>query len=547
MNFDPVTDYAMQVLKGDITANERVIAACSRHMADLENPDFVFDQDVLSRLDAFINRLVVADGHHLHGEAFSLQPFQWFIWGSILAWRYREGDGIRFKQGWVEMGRGAGKSTSAALVELFVAHENPGAEIMCLANKADQARLAFNAARDLATMGKDLGFSCYANRIEHENRATIKVQASKVHTLDGLKCRFFCLDETSEARDDYFAKVISALPKLRDAQMVSITTPGPVQLGKESVYYQTRRIAEKALAEPNEFPGVFAYLAGVDEEDDLADEGCWIKGNPALGHITPLDDYRRAFKEYAATDRLGDWERYQLCRYSLVGLDWIGLETWQELESDWEVSERSGKVYCGLDLSKSFDLSTLSAVWWNGDEAWLAQWHYVPRPEPNAKHKTYESLLPAWELLPNVEICDGGIEYEKIEAKIQELRNCFDVVDVGLDALGGIRPTLQKWQDVAKIPLLEIPQTIQHIGPATMMFEHLVKRKKLNVKPDPVWNHCLSNLRLITGINGDRRPVKDRSTGVIDACVSAILAVYTLSFHGGDQAGAYNNIEDLAI
>jgi phage terminase large subunit-like protein len=545
--FDPVSHYARAVIAGGVVTNERVRLACSRHIADLDDPDLMFDLALLERLRDFVAKLKVSDGHHLHGDGFTLLPFQWFIWGSILAWRYRSSGGIRFKQAWVEMGRGGGKSTSAALIELFVASESPGAEIMCLANKADQARLAFNAARDLATMGDDLGFTCLANRIDHKNRSTIKVQASKVHTLDGLKCRLYVLDETSEARDDYFAKVISALPKLRDAQMVSITTPGSAVLGKESVYYQTRRIAEKALADPKEYPGVFAYLAGVDELDELGDETCWIKGNPSLGHIVSLEDYRRAYKEYIASDRAGDWERYQLCRYSLLGLDWIGLDTWKELESEWDICDRVGKVYCGLDLSKSFDLSTLSAVWWNGDEAWLAQWHFIPRPEPGAKHKTYESLLPAWELLPNVDVCAGGVEYERIEAKIQELRGLFEVVDVGLDALGGIRPILQRWQDVAKIPLLEIPQTIQHIGPATMMFEHLVKRKKLNVRHDPIMNHCLSNVRIITGINGDRRPVKDRSTGVIDAIVSAILGVYTLSFHGGDQAGAYNDLSDIAI
>ena len=144
------TDYAKDVLAGRIVVNNNVMMAAKRHMHDLTRNDIYFDEKELERFNEFVAQLEVADGHELTGEKIVMLPWQSFLLGSILCWKFTETDGFRFKQAYCEVARGAGKSTMCGVLLLYIAMFWEGSDNLVLANKMDQARQAYDAANKIA-------------------------------------------------------------------------------------------------------------------------------------------------------------------------------------------------------------------------------------------------------------------------------------------------------------------------------------------------------------------------------------------------------------
>lgn len=117
---DDVTAYALDVVAGDIVAGPHVRAACRRHLKDLEaghERGLFFDvaaaQDFFDFCETLCTVLVEGSTHPL-----ILSPAQRFITGSIFGWK-REDGWRRFRQAFIEMGKGNGKSPLAAAVGLY--------------------------------------------------------------------------------------------------------------------------------------------------------------------------------------------------------------------------------------------------------------------------------------------------------------------------------------------------------------------------------------------------------------------------------------------
>ena len=354
------TDYAKDVLAGRIVVNNNVMMAAKRHMHDLTRKDIYFDEKELERFNDFVAELEVADGHELTGEKIVMLPWQSFFLGSVLCWKFSETDGFRFKQAYCEVARGAGKSTMMGVLLLYIAMFWEGSDNLVLANKMDQARQAYDAANKIANRAfgdwraedeDEARHAEYETTIRETrcrvSKARFRPMASKTGTLDGTKAILYVCDETAEAKEDYMQKVVSALPKLRDSFMVSVTTPGSPELGLDSPYYTRRRVAEEALKPENwDELDVFAVFYGLDEDDDFRDESTWIKAQPSLNHVIPISNYRRLLKEYTAQDALDNWERYQCCRYSLQGLQWIQLSEWRTANGKVDRPPPGTPIYC---------------------------------------------------------------------------------------------------------------------------------------------------------------------------------------------------------
>ena len=543
--------YVDDVLSGRQAAPQRVIEACRRSKELSEAPDVYFDETALSSFIELAETFVIADGHTLDGQTVTLAPWQVWAVGSMIAWKYHSDGAVIHKQGWLEVGRGAGKSALAALIAIWSCVAYPGGDVSILAGKQDQAALILESVKMfLEHSDHGLDYDCKKWEVTI-GRSVIRALSAKTHTLDGLRSRLYLLDEGHEYRDDVFAKVISALPKSANAQMLSVSTPGGTDLGLESVYYRTRTVAEESLKDFSKLRSVFAALYGIDPYDDIEDTSCWVKGQPALGHLISLDDYYRAYETYKAQNREGDWERYQLCRYSLRTVGWLGAEVVDSASADLRIEDFYGeKAYIGLDLSKSFDLSSMCIQFWKDQKCTSFNYHWVPAQGARDGYRAHASLIPEWSNYDFVEIVNTPtIDYDKIRDRLLWACEHFDIESecIGVDALGGLKPVLQEWEQTYDLPLIGIPQTITVIGPATYSFESLIREGKLTMRRDPVFEHCVNNVQLMVGANGDRRPTKEKSTGVIDAVIANIQATAIAIDRGAMTPPAYRTEADIII
>ena len=153
---DPVTTYARKVISGKIIAGPHVRDACRRHLKDIdEGParGLFFDLDAVKRAVGFFLDVLRLNGGEYEGKPYALLIWQIFIVGSLFGWKGPDGY-RRFRVGYVETGKGSGKSPLAAGIGLYglVADGEARAEIYAAATKKDQAMILFRdavAMRDL--------------------------------------------------------------------------------------------------------------------------------------------------------------------------------------------------------------------------------------------------------------------------------------------------------------------------------------------------------------------------------------------------------------
>ena len=351
--------YVTGVIDGSITTNVRVKAACKRHVMFRQNKDYYFDSDIVDRFVEFAEKLTVSDGHHLTGNNLVLVDWQVYTLGSMLGWKYVDNNGVLHRQGWVECSRGAGKTAMLAVIAIFMAIELKGCDVILLSNKIEQADICLDSCKRFLDECHMVPF-VIKHRSVDIGKSTIKTYSASLHSLDGLRARLYIIDEGAEAKKDVFSKIISALPKSRDSQMISITTPCSAEVGLESIYYVNKRVAEDCLKDHSKLHHIFGYLAGIDAGDDIADETCWIKGNPSLGHLVTIKDYRRAFESYKSQSKEHDWERFQLCRYASDDTGWIPPKDIKEVTTNLDIMDFVGEeCYIGIDFSKSFDITSM--------------------------------------------------------------------------------------------------------------------------------------------------------------------------------------------
>jgi phage terminase large subunit-like protein len=432
----------------------------------------------------------------------------------------------------------------------------------------DQARQAYDAANKIANRAfgdwraedeDEARHAEYETTIRETrcrvSKARFRPMASKTGTLDGTKAILYVCDETAEAKEDYMQKVVSALPKLRDSLMISVTTPGSPELGLDSPYYTRRRVAEEALKPENwDELDVFALFYGLDEDDDFRDESTWIKAQPSLNHVIPISNYRRLLKEYTAQDALDNWERYQMCRYSLQGLQWIQLKEWRTANGPVERPPLGTPIYAAVDFSKSFDLTSLAYGFWL-EGKFHVKWHHWAIKDPHIEgvKRHYQRFVENWDRYENVTICNHQVQYDAVKEKLEELKTWGNLKRVGYDALGGMKTSVQTWGDIDEnynpetdLPMWSMPQTIMVMGPSTYLAESFLRHRNLVISPDPVVEYALANVQLEKNINGDRRPCKLKSMGIIDPVVAMVCLFGVIIREGAERPGAYSDLGNIA-
>jgi phage terminase large subunit-like protein len=566
--FDPHA-FPRGVIAGEIVANENITKAARRWMADLERDDIYFDHDDWLRYEAMLNDLVINDGHQLSGQKFELLPWQAWCFGAAF-WRRRACGNRRYKQIAIEVARGAGKTTAASTLLLYFASQIERSTTWILANTVQQAQVAYQSARAFAEdawgdcndpdVGDESGWVTTKLELRcRESRGIIGTKAAKVTTLDGLKGVVYFVDESSEQTSDWLSKITSGLEKNIHALMISVTTPGSAQAGRDSPYYTKRRSWEASLEEEDWDMSCFAAFFGLDEEDDMIDGGpaVWLKANPSLGHTIPIDSYHRQLATYQAEGNLETFERMQCCRFSTLGLKFIGGPLWEENQGDPpEYPDPHVPVYAALDLSLSFDVSSLTYGWWEGKKFCMRWNHWVIEQAPGEGKRDYQRHLNAWREYPHVTVCDHEVQYPQIHERLWELKQRTNLKRVGFDAMGGMKVNMEGWGDLedgynaeTDLPMWKYPQTMVMLGPPTHGLEYAAKSRILCLQPCKVAEYALANVALEGNINGHYRPTKSphKSRGIVDPIVSAVMCWGVLQKEGAERPGAYADPSEIAF
>jgi phage terminase large subunit-like protein len=294
---------------------------------------------------------------------FALEPFQRFIVGSLLGWLNPDGT-RRFRTAYVEIGKGNGKTPMAAGIGLYglIADGEASPEVYSAATTREQAQIAWKDAAAMVRRSPELGavIEDWASSLYFKARNGVFRPVSSEHRgLDGKRVHSAIIDELHEHPTSMVVDKMRAGTKARrNALIFEITNSGS---NLESVCWHHHEYSLKVLEGVIDDPSWFAYVCALDEGDDYSDESVWIKANPGLGSILPIQYLREQVREAKGMPtKQNIVKRLNFCIWTQQHQVWIDIDDWNTCNEPIDNDSLAGQpCFVGLDLSTKIDLTAL--------------------------------------------------------------------------------------------------------------------------------------------------------------------------------------------
>lgn len=365
----PAYQFAEDVLSGKIVSGKRRIQACQRFFNELElqkDPEFPWEFDLEKGyypIDFMERFLVPTKGAY---SKMKLQPWQHFVEANIYGWVSKKTKLRRYREALVIVGAGNGKSTMVAGNAIYGMSKDGerGAEVYCLANSKEQARIVFGecCAQIKASPILTKHFRVTNSGVLYEKtNGKFRPLAADSTNLAGLNVHMAVFDEIQEYRNYKLINTIKAKGKKRRQPLfLYISTLGTVIDGPLADYYELGgNILDGSTAiSKRASDRMFVYIDEIDEGDDPDDFTCWGKANPSLGALLDLDDL------------IDEWERckaipqersffinQQLNVFTDIDeMSYLDAPTILKNNREKPIEELAGKpCYAGFDLSSTQD------------------------------------------------------------------------------------------------------------------------------------------------------------------------------------------------
>lgn len=565
---DPTTAWARQVVNGDVVSGQLMRLCAERHLRDCSvghKRGLIWKPErAAEALEFFPSVLTVTAGAKT-GEPFHLPGYTGFVVGSLFGW-HRESGRLRFREAWLELGKGMVKTPLSAAIGLYIMgwRDIARSEVYAIAKDRNQANVLFQDAINLCRAPiPDMGNQSLESRGEVIIRGTGEMSWMIEHPRTNSKFRLLANDEkisgpkpamvaadeihewSSAGQIETWKAALVKMPT--DALMILTTnTPAADQIvGTEmSEFYQ-------AILKGNfEDDSAFALIARVDEKDEpFKDEKCWRKALPLLDVTFPAENVRAAVK--SAEHRIATSLSVKRLYFGVpVGSSsyWIDLDSWEEAQGEVDDDAMTGELcFLSLDLSQKNDLTALTAIWNDTEKLRAKIWYWRPNYNLADASRADGAQYVEWAMDKKLELVPGrAIEYEFVAAKVQQLCAQHRVVALAFDPAHisefrkacdriGFKTWIWKPEEEAGTGLkmiihsqgrqgmhsnktLWMPRSLQQTEDAILNHEIIVDR-------NPITNWCLSNSAIEADAQNNRWLVKKRLRGRIDGLVSLAMCV----------------------
>ena len=556
-----VEAYARSVVDGELLANRYVRLAGERHLADLEQGPgrgLRFDPARAGRAIRFFPFLRLAEGDFA-GRPFTLQGWQAFIVGAVFGWLSSDPDGgevRRFRNAYVETGKGSGKTPLAAGIGLYglVADDEAAAEIYSAATVRDQAAILWTDARRMVERSPTLRarVEVTAHALAVPVRAsTFRPVSSEARNLHGKRVHIALIDEEHAHPSGEVLDAMRAGTKgRRNALILRITNAG---FDRHSVCWADHAYSTAVLEGTLVDDAWFAYVAGLDPCpehrprgavlegcgacDDWRDEAVWPKANPNLGVSLPVRYLREMVTEAtgkpsaaAATKRLC------FCIWTEGSGKWLDPAAFALLADvagpDPLPSDR--EAWAGLDLASTTDLTAFALV--APREACPADGHagrcYDLRvgfwlPEASMADRVRRDKVPydRWAAEGWIRLTPGNrVDQERIAADVIAQKNARVV---GIDRWNSawLTPRLQ----ADGLEVIEVGQGFAALSAPAKRLEADIAAGLVHHDGNPVLRWNVANAAASEDAVGNVKPDRERSAEKIDGVAAWLDALAALA------------------
>lgn len=540
-----------------------------------------YSQDAVDRVANFFGLLVFGQNEWA-GKPFQLLPWEEDFIRQFYGVQTLNDDGIwvRYRRfGYDEIPKKNGKSEfNAGLglyhlladgeavpqVGIFAADKN-NADIIyrCAKYMVEHTALSQPAHRPLAWCRDSV------REIRTRFGGVMKVYSSDADTKHGFSFSAILIDELHAQPNRKLWDVLtvgSDAARLQQAVLVMTTAgddPDRKSIGWE-IHEKCRRILNWRAGTPEnpqdaDDPQWCPIMYGIsvltcDDPDriaelDIYDEALWRQCNPSYGvTIKPRDfkNHARTARQSEADERNFRWLRLnQWIATKSVG--WVPLTIYDKTQwnrpewKDLSAPQRREAVrdalmgkrcYGGLDLSKSTDLTAFVLLFppQEGLDTWVTLF-WAWRPEDTVLEAEQRDHVPYrdWARAGFLTLCPGDIvDYSMVEDTIEAAAAMFDMEVLGLDPAMSwtLSQRLMAATDSREaIDVVEIPQTMMGLSPATKRVEDLLRKHELLHEHNTCARWCFGNVRCAVDGNENQKPMKNRSIGRIDIAVAWIIAM----------------------
>jgi len=556
--------YCLDVLTGNIAAGRLVFLAIERHLNDLRSGDkrgIHFDHDAAAKIIKYARDCA----------PFKLDPFQQFIVGSMFGWKGADGF-RRFRNAYVEMGKGNGKSPLAGGVigtYGLLLDKEPDAEIYCAAVTKEQAGIAFRDAlimRDhapalrgrIAKMGNAVK-PWLANLSVASTNSFFRPISSEHRGLDGKRPHIVIIDEEHEHPSNLVVEKMRAGTKgRRQAMIFRITNSG---YDRETVCFWDHEYSRQILEGALDNDSWFAYVCQLDVCDDCRakgreqpacdncdswlDEEVWIKANPGLGTIIQKRYLAEQVAEALAMPaKQNIVQRLNFCMWTQSEERAISADAWKQCaweEGDpatgdpvaWreaKLKQLAGKTcFGGLDLGVVNDFTCLALFFPTQEgvpKPVLLPFFWVP--ENAEQHRQLKERVPydQWVKQGFLITTPGNVtDYRFVLKQTLDLRETFSIEEIAFDRMYATM-LVQMLMDEG-LNMVEHGQGTVSMSHPIKEFYRLITGQEIVHGYNPPLAWMIDNLVVKSDPNGNLRCVKPQnpnSPRKIDGAVASIMA-----------------------
>lgn len=434
-----------------------------------------------------------------------------------------------------------------ALAHLVGPEQIINGEIYSAANEREQAAIVFKMAAQFVRAEPELlevlkivdstkTIVCFGNGSVYR---AISAEAGSKH---GFNPSVVIYDELAQAKSRALYDVLdTAMGARKEPLFLVISTQS------NDPQHILSQLIDDGLNEDD--PTTVTHLYQVPMEvEDIYDEAVWKLANPALDDFRSLEDMR-AFADRAK--RMPSFEapfrNLYLNQRTDATSPLIPRSEWSACRHDvpqiahgkrGSLLIRGERVYLGLDLSSTTDLTALVAVSADDGDR-VAAWFWKPgdllKDHEKRDHKPY----PLWERQEFLEAPPGrAIDYGFVVRRIGEIANEFSVVALAFDRWR-IEQILQKFSEAGIAAYVEgkdtaitsglrlIPhgQGFKDMAPAIDALETSILKREFKHDGHPVLTDNFANATVITDPAGNRKLNKSATRFRIDGAIATTMAI----------------------
>ena len=446
----PWQTYIDDVLSGKRLSGRLERLAVERFLRLCADDRYYFDEDVAQQVIDIIGCFRHTKGKY-YGKLWQLLPWQAFFFAYIFGMKHKDTHLRVTRKVLLCMAKKGGKSEVGGALGVLMTYFDgeQGAECYSAANKYDQARFCWDAAKVMLKQLAQENEYIAANLKIYDSITTRGIQSddtssffkpisADAKTLDGVNPHLGIVDEYHEASDTSIPDNLESGMVAREQPLLAIvTTRG---FNSRGVLRQLEDTYIAILEGKLENDSVFPLVFSLDDGDDWQDESVWPKANPGIG-ITPSleglrEQYKKAVTEGATSEV--NFRTKNMNVWTNVASVWIQDEIWTRDTTDYNDQDLLGRVcFAGLDLASTRDIAAFTMLFPPSEEG--EKYKQITRyycPEDQIRERSRVDRVPyeQW-------VADGWltatpgdvIDYDYIENDIANAAAMFDLQGVFFD------------------------------------------------------------------------------------------------------------------